>query len=86
MITDEQIKSIVYKDVLDIGEVFEIIQRYIYDRKNFILDIQPLIKILNTQQGIFMYRTLFLHLRNISFAFFIIQFNLEEYLLFHPKN
>lgn len=86
MITESEIKQIIQKETLDIGEVFEVIQAYIFEKKGFLLDILPLISVLQTQKGFFYYKNYFLHLRDTAFDFYTIKFNLNEYLLFHPKN
>ena len=85
MITESEIKQIIQKETLDIGEVFEVIQAYIFDRKGYIIDISLLVKLLNTQQGFFHYSNYFFYLRDVAFDFYTVKFNLEEYLLFHPK-
>ncbi len=78
MITDEEIQKILSKNTFDIGEIQELIESYIQIRTS------QSIKVLLPKN---MYQLqLFVKAGNHSIDFFLIKFNLTEYLIFHPKN
>lgn len=78
MLTDDEIKNIIHKTVFDLGELQEIIQQYIYERKQVQIKLELPRSIFELQ--------FFIQAANHCLDFFIIKYNLEEYLLFHPKN
>lgn len=78
MITDTEIQKILNKDTFDSGEIKELIESYIFERKK--VNIKVLLP-----KNLFQLH-MFVQAGNHCIDFYTIKFNLEEYLLFHPKN
>jgi hypothetical protein len=86
MLTEEEIKQVLKKKVTNVQDITQLLVCYIHERKGIEVNLDPFFEEMRDIHFMFSLQKYYLLLANHVLDFYTIKYNLEEYLLFHPKN